>query len=622
MPSPKQIYTAPANSGKTEFNLSLVSLLDHAIANHPNETAFNQRNKDGWQAMSNIEFRDKSENLALGLIELSAKRGDKLALFTDSDLSFALADMAALIAGLIDVPIYLTHSLKNMKHILQQTEARILAVSNTKLLKQIAPILADTNINCIILWQKDDDLPEQADNIKNIYSYGEIEAKGKAIKTAKPEKIAELKSEIDAQDLATIIYTSGTTGIPKGVMLSHENISSNVTASMTGLTNLGNGAKETALSFLPLTHIFARALNYGLMWKGISTYYSNPEDLREHLQEVRPTFFAAVPRVLDKAFERIIALGSSLAPLKKSLFMWSLNLAKNYKLDQKPSGIYALKLAIADKLVFSKWRDALGGRIKTIIVGGAALRPELVINFGAAKIAVIQGYGLTETSPVINYNRPNMNKAGTVGPVLADTEVKIAENGEILARGPQIMKGYYKMPEETAKVIDDEGWFHTGDIGEFDAEGYLKITGRIKNIFKLSTGKYVMPQPLEDDFEGEALIGTALVIGESEKYCSAIIFLNNETLQNQNIDIDKALENEEIMEDVRKIVRHANGKLPHWSTIKKALLLTEEPTIENGILTPKMSVKRNVVLARYSDLIKAMYADNEDKLEHARVIDI
>ena len=391
---------------------------------------------------------------------------------------------------------------------------------------------------------------------------------------------------------------------------------------MSGLYNLGNGDSETALSFLPLTHIFARTLNYGLMWKGISTYYSNPVDLREHLQEVRPTFFAAVPRVLDKAFERIIAVGSSLPPLKQRLFTWSLNLAKRYDISQKPGGFYAMQLAIADKLVFSKWREALGGRIKTIIVGGAALRPELVTNFGAAKIAVIQGYGLTETSPVITFNRPNMNKPGTVGPVLADTEVMIAENGEILARGPQVMKGYYKMPEETAKVIDDEGWFYTGDIGEFDAEGYLKITGRIKNIFKLSTGKYVMPQPLEDDFEGQALIGTALVIGEREKYCSAIIFLNNETLQNRNIDVDKALENEEVIEELREIIKHANAKLPHWSTIKKALVLSDEPSIENGILTPKMSVKRNVVLDRYSDLISEIYAAKGDRLEHARIIDI
>ncbi len=622
MPKPSQIYTAPANSGKTELNRNLVSLLDEAIAKFPNSKAFNQRYQNGWQALSNTEFREKSENLALGLREISAQRGDKLALFTHSDLSFAFADMAALIAGLVDVPIYLTHSPPNIKHILQQTEAKILAVSDTILLEQISPILKDSLIETVILWQEIKDLPDLSENIKNIYSYSEIEAKGKTVKDINPERLAELKAEINAQDLATIIYTSGTTGVPKGVMLSHENISSNVIASMNGLINLGNGQEETALSFLPLTHIFARTLNYGLMWKGISTYYSSPENLREHLQEVKPTFFAAVPRVLDKAFERIIAVGSSLPGIKKKLFNWSLGLSSRYKLDEKPGTFYAMQLGIADKLVFSKWRDALGGKIKIIIVGGAALRPELVINFGAAKIKVIQGYGLTETSPVVSFNRSNMNKEGTVGPVLANTEVKISEKGEILARGPQIMRGYYKMPEETAEVIDSEGWFYTGDIGEFDSDNYLKITGRIKNIFKLSTGKYVMPQPLEDDFEGEALIGTALVLGESEKYCSAIIFLNNETLQNQKVAIDKALENEQVIADLKAIIQHANGNLPHWSNIKKALVLTDEPSIENGILTPKMSVKRNVVLDRYSDLISAMYSDDGDKLEHALVIDI
>ena len=469
----------------------------------------------------------------MGLLELGAERGDRISFFTHSDISFCLADMACLIAGLIDVPIYLTHPPSAIKHILNETESKMLICSDAELLKSIVDILPDTQLTSVILSDTPEAVPELPEGI-SLHTFAELEATGEKVREAEADKLELLRAQVKADDVATLIYTSGTTGMPKGVILTHENISSNVIASITGLGGFKMGAgAEVAASFLPLTHIFARSLHYALMWSGSSVYFTDPDRLRDDLQDIKPTFFASVPRVLEKAYERIVATGASLTGVKKTLFDWAMDLAKRYDVEVQPSGLYALQLGIADKLVLSKWREALGGNIRQIIVGGAALRADLVNTFGAAGISIMQGYGLTETSPVITYNRGSYNRPGTVGPPLAGAEVCISAEGEILTRGPHVMKGYYKAPDKTAEVLDADGWFHTGDLGEFDDDGYLKITGRLKNLFKLSTGKYVMPQPLEERLEASSLIDTALVIGESQKYCSALLFMNAETLEQQ-----------------------------------------------------------------------------------------
>lgn len=615
--TPESIYSAPENTGEFALNRTLISLLDEALQNNPNDKAFNQKTASGWQASSTKAFKSSSEYIALALNQLDLNKGERVGLFCHSDISFCLADMACLMAGLVNVPIYLTHAPKSIKHILNQSEAKALMVSDAALLKEITSLIAEVpSLKTIILWATPETLPEMPSGI-SFYTFADLETQGKKIHEADNQKIEQLKTLVQANDLATLIYTSGTTGLPKGVMLSHENISSNVIASLTGMHTLARGKSETAIAFLPLTHIFARALHYGLMWYGISVYFSDPDTLREDLQSVKPTYFASVPRVLEKAFERIMATGSSLTGIKKSLFDWSMSLAARFDVSQEPTGFYALQLKLADKLVFSKWRDALGGNIKRMSVGGAALRPDLVNTFGAAGIDILQGYGLTETSPVITFNRPGRNKAGTVGEVLTGVEVTISSQGEILARGPNIMQGYYQNPEKTAEVLQD-GWFHTGDLGEFEG-GYLKITGRIKNLFKLSTGKYVMPQPLEERLESDPLISAALVVGEGEKYCSALLFISPENFGSS--DITK-LEQSEVDDNLKVLLQSANQDLPHWSSVKRVAIILEDLTVENGMLTPKMSVKRNIVLKHYSNYIENLYGQAEHDLAKGLILDI
>jgi len=602
---------------------TLVSLLDEACERNPNPRAFNQRLASDWQSLSTQDFRRRAEHLAMGLLAMGLQRGDRVAFYTRSDISFCLGDMACLVAGLIDVPIYLTHAPGAISHILNETEARALIVSDEQLLGDIESLLARApHLEAIVLQNAPAARPPLPTGL-TLSSFVELEARGRQEDRADSGRLAALKAEVQAGDLATIIYTSGTTGLPKGVMLTHENISSNVVAAITGMTTFRR-RQEVAISFLPLTHIFARTLQYALMWYGTSIYYSHPEHLREHLLEVRPTFFAAVPRVLEKAYERILEAGKALTGIKRRLFDRALELARRYRVEHPPGALEAWQYRLADRLVFSKWREALGGRIRTIIVGGAALRPELVEVFGAAGIDVLQGYGLTETSPVIAYNRPNRNRSSTVGPLLAGVEVRIGSDGEILTRGPNIMKGYYRHSEKTAEAIDQDGWFHTGDLGEFTADGFLKIIGRLKNLFKLSTGKYVMPQPLEEKLESHPLIGAALVVGEGEKYCTALLFIHGEKLGGiVGGPVGTGdLERPAVQESFREVVTSANRGLPHWSTVKKAALLLEPLTIEGGMLTPKLSVRRAAVLERYRPYLEAMYGDGDHHLEGGVIVEL
>jgi long-chain acyl-CoA synthetase len=608
--------TTPTFTVKTDSSAvlgrTLVSLLGEACESYPNPTAFNERTDAGWVPMSNATFRERSENMALGLLELGLMRGDAVAFFTHSDLSYCLPDMAALIAGLVTVPVYLTHSPEAIKFILGQSEAKAIVVSDEALLAKIKSVLQQTPlVKHVILRVSKDSL-----------DFAKLEAKGQDIRKANPKKLEDLKAQIKASDLATIIYTSGTTGLPKGVMLTHENISSNAIGSMTAMTGFEFG-KEVALSFLPLSHIFARTLQYCMIWTGSSIYYSHPDLIRDHFKEVKPTFFAAVPRVIEKAYERILATGATLTGAKKKLFDWSIGLAQRFDGSNEPTGLYKLQLDLASRLVFSKWREAFGGRVKYAVLGGAATRPELVTMFGAAGVKLLQGYGLTETSPVVTFNRPENNRAGTSGQALAGVEIKISDQGEILTRGPQVMSGYFKNPEATKEVMLDNGWFRTGDLGELDKDGFLKITGRIKNLFKLSTGKYVMPQPLEEKLESSSLIDVAQIVGDNEKYCGALLFINKvflETLTSQKgIEALKALE---VQDQLKAVFAEANKGLSSWETLKRVALVLDELTIDNGMLTPKLSVKRHEVVKRYKAYIDELYRPSGRGLERGVIIDV
>ena len=381
---------------------TLPSLLDEACTNSPNPQAFNEPSSSGWQSVSSEDFRAQAEALVLALRDLGFESGDRVAFFTHSDLSFCLPDMACLMAGLVSVPIYITQHAEVVRFVLQETGAELLVVSDAALLEVVAPLLGDTAVHTLLLRDPTD---AQAPTGVTVYSLADLVQRGVALESERPGAAKALRQRVQADDLATIIYTSGTTGNPKGVMLSHENLSSNALAAFSAIPDMKRG-QEVALSFLPLTHVFARTLHYGYLAWGTAVYFTTPEKLRPHLQEVRPTTFATVPRVLERVFEGILKAGAELSGVKKPIFDWAVALARRFDPEQGEKVFYGTQRRAAAKLVFDRWREAMGGRLKLVVVGGAALRPELVRVFGAAEVAVLQGYGLTETSPIIAFNRP------------------------------------------------------------------------------------------------------------------------------------------------------------------------------------------------------------------------
>ena len=606
----QKIYTAPPKSGDAVLGRTLPSLLNEACERWPNPKALNERVADGWRSLSTDAFKREAEEGALGLLELGLTRGDRVLFYTHSDLSFCLPDMACLTAGLVNVPLYLTHSQGAIRHILEEAEAKALVVSDEALFKEIEPLLdAARGLERIVLMRPTGKVLSKTDLEPDLITWESVCERGREAHDDVAEAAARLESLLSPADLATLIYTSGTTGRPKGVMLSHENLSYNALTAFSGLPDIKPG-EEVALSFLPLTHVFARALHYGYLQRGVAVYFGTPDSIREDFKEVKPTLFASVPRVLEKAYERILATGEALTGVKRGLFDWALELARAYDVTREPAGRYAWQLRLADRLVLSKWREALGGRVRYVIVGGAALRGNLVNVFGAAKVNVLQGYGLTETSPVITYNRPGHNRPGTVGVPLPGVEVTLNKEGEILTRGPHVMGGYYKNPDATAKAVDAEGWFHTGDLGTFTDDGFLTITGRVKNMFKLSTGKYVMPQPLEARLEADPLTEHALVVGDGEKYCAALLFVNQEALQNAARrwgSEDAGLGSEEARAHFQDLIKAANADMPHWSQVKKVVLIEGDLTIDNGMLTPTLKVRRPKVLEEYKAYLEGIY---------------
>jgi long-chain acyl-CoA synthetase len=616
------IHTAPSHSSPPVLGKTLPDLLYDACERYENPRALNQPAADGWEPLALGEFRTQAEETALGLLDLGLERGEKVALLLESDVPFCVVDMGCLLAGLIDVPLYLSSSADQMTYVAQHAEAKALAVANGKRLHQAAEILPDLpDIETIILCDSEstEASPELPDGV-DLVTLDDVRARGRASTADQGAAIQELRDQIHPDDLATIIYTSGTTGRPKGVMLSHENISSNAMTSVRELTDFEPGADgEVILSFLPLTHVFARMLQYAFLARGVSIYFTHPDDLVEALPKVQPTAFASVPRVLEKVYAGIRKKILGLEGLQRTIGEWALGVAREYRMDEDMSSFYELKRAVADRLVFQKWRDALGGRVKWIVVGGAALQPDLANTLAAAGITTLQGYGLTETSPVISYTRPENIKPGTVGPPLPGVEVRIADDGEILTRGPHVMQGYYKRPDKTDEVLTEDGWFHTGDVGEFDENGFLKITDRKKDLFKLSTGKYVMPQPIENKMGSQPLVDKAVVVGSDRKFCAALIFPTEDQVRAQakELDLDpdqsfkELLRLPDIVDAFRDLVVEANEGMDHWSTVKRFALVPDELTIESGLLTPTLKVKRPDVKKTYADEIDALYYDDE-----------
>lgn len=597
---------------------TIPGLMYDALKRYTNDQMFHRRHGDDWEVHSLDTFRQQSEEMALGLLDLGLDRGDRVALYMESDTYFCMADMGCMIAGLIDVPIYLNQSPGTNEFILQHSGARALVVSSLTRLHDIDELLAEApDIKTVIVAEPEADqkltpLPEGV----RWLSMETVRKRGASLRENEPARISDLLTRIKPDDLASIVYTSGTTGEPKGVMLTHENLSCNALTAYHEIGDLKGGAKgEVVISFLPLSHIFARTLWYGVLAYAMTIHFTRPEHLGEDLKRVRPTMFATVPRVLEKVYGRILEKITTITGVQKKLANWSLDVARDFELGEPGTGSKRLKLKLANALVFRKWRAALGGRVKYIISGGAALNAELANLFAAAGVNILQGYGLTETSPVITFNRPTNNRAGTVGQPLPGVEVKIAEDGEILTRGPHVMKGYYKNPEKTKEVIDEEDWFHTGDVGEIRDGVFLRITDRKKDLFKLSTGKYVMPQPLENQLGSHPLVAQAVVVGPGQKYCAVLLFVDHDTLKvfakskglGDKIPIENLIDHPKVVQRYQELVDSANEGMDHWNTIKHFRLLLDQLTIENGMLTPTLKIKRSKVLDRYKEEIKALY---------------
>ncbi len=610
------IHTAPPNTGTLTLGKTLPDLMYDAVERGEVERFLNQPLPGGgWRHVSTSEFRDASEEVALGLASRGVKRGERAAFFMESDLYFALADMGCLIAGVINAPIYLTHAGDAIRFVIEHSEASVLFVSDAEGLTETLPLLEGTNVRMLIVADDGADLSGVPDGIEAL-SMDSLRAAGRASRASGGSGVEAMLEQIEPTDLATIIYTSGTTGTPKGVMLTHQNISSNGLAAVTGLGWSMDEKGSVSLSFLPMTHIFQRTMHYCQIACRLETYFCAPEQVGELMRTVRPTSFATVPRVLEKVYTRILEKAESLSGAKRALFDWSMGLAKRYELGTKPTGFYAIQLAIANKLVFSKWREALGGRVGHLIVGGAALSPELANIFGAAGVSLIQGYGLTETSPIITFNRPGRNRAGSVGEPLVGVEVAIADDGEIITRGPNVMQGYYKRPERTAEVLTDDGWFLTGDVGEFTDEGHLRITDRKKDLFKLSTGKYVTPAPLESVLTAQPLIEQAVVVGVGHKYTTALIFPDEAVVRvfadrfgEADKPLDVLLTDERVVGRFRELIQDANAGHDAWTQIKRFRFVTGGLSIEEGLLTPTLKVKRSAVRARFASDIDALYDD-------------
>jgi long-chain acyl-CoA synthetase len=567
--------------------------------------------EDGkWITHSTKEVADTIQKLSTGLFRLgisgedrTVEGMDKVAIVSKNRPEWIILDLAVQRTGAVLAPIYPTISVGELEFILNDSKAKIIFVNDEDLfhkvlsIKERVPALQE-----IFTFE----------HVVNARHWKELLVSPTAEEVA---QLAEIREKITDTDLATIIYTSGTTGTPKGVMLSHRNIVSNVTSCSPCLPQ----GRIRALSFLPLNHIYERMLTYVYLFNGSSIYYAESMDtIGENLKEVKPQMFVTVPRLLEKVYERIMHKGSELTGVKKKLFFWAHDLAARYEINQSMGPWYNLQLSLANKLIFSKWREALGNNIQCIASGGAACQVRLIRIFTAARIPILEGYGLTETSPVISVNRLQIadRHFGTVGPLIPGVEVKIAEDGEILARGPNVMMGYYKRPDLTAEAIAD-GWFHTGDIGEFRDGKYLKITDRKKELFKTSGGKYVAPLAIESKLTESPYVEQIMIVGAEKKFVGALIVPAFTRLKewagNHGV---AAASNEEIVHDpkviafYKEVVESYNKYFSHTEQIKRFELLPAEWTVGTGEMTPKLSLRRRVVMEKYKTSIDKIYHES------------
>lgn len=585
-------------------------IVDQLVEIHQRDDALAVKRNGRWEKFSSLQYKEFVDDFSYGLLAAGFKKGDKILTVSNNRPEWNFIDMGMSQVGVVHVPIYPNNGPKEYEHILVHSDARIIITSSQEFYDALSGFA------------------KSAPNIEKIYSFDDLDGVpswmefielGRQNREKYKAELQQIKDSIQPRDLMSIIYTSGTTGLSKGVMLSHENFVSNVNATQ---SILPVNSSDLFLSFLPLCHVLERMVNYLIMSTGAAVYYAESiETLGDDMRDVKPHGFTSVPRVLEKIFDKIMLKGKALTGIKKGLFFWAVNLGLKYELNRANGWWYETQLKLANKLIFSKWRDATGGNIKVIISGGAALQERLSRIFNAAQIPVMEGYGLTETSPVISVNHPYYPKLkfGSVGPILDNLDVKIAEDGEILMKGPSLMLGYYKDDAKTAEVIDEDGYFHTGDIGEIGDHKILKITDRKKEIFKLSTGKYIAPQVVENRFKESNFIDQIMVVGENEKFAAAIICPSFEFLHGwcfahkvtyrDNRDL---IQIPEVIARFQQEVDRINKGLGQHRQIKKFELTCQEWLTESGELSPTLKVKRKFLKVKYKVKLDRLYGYTDD----------
>ncbi|MDR6786276.1 long-chain acyl-CoA synthetase [Pedobacter africanus] len=577
-------------------------LLQYNLENFPKKEFISGKVNGAWQNYSTQEFCDTVDALSRGLINIGVGKSSRVGVMSANRPEWNLTDFAIMQIGAYQIPLYPTLAEHDIKFIIENAEITVIFVADEALYTKL-------KIVC-----------EEVSSPIKIYTFNEVDgaAHWKSLVAAgeslKDTDLAPYRNAIRPDDILTLIYTSGTTGTPKGVMLTHNNLVKNFEHSAVVMPE---GIKR-GLSFLPLSHIFERMIVYLYMYTDIAVYYAESiETIVADIQYVKPNAFSTVPRLLEKVYDKIMEKGKALAGIKRGIFFWSVALAERF--DFNNGWFYHFKLGIARKLVFKKWQEALGGEIVVIVSGGAALNPRLARIFWAAGMPVFEGYGLTETSPVITVNHFGATMFGTVGPVIEGVEIKIAEDGEVLTRGHNVMKGYYNREDLTAENIDSEGWFHTGDIGEIKEGRFLKITDRKKEIFKTAGGKYVAPQMLENKYKESPLVEQIMVLGENRKFPSALIVPNFEALKawcgKKGISYttkEEMIRNEQVIAKYDQIITYSSKEFGKWEQVKRFALLAKEWSIDGGELTPKLSLKRKAILEKNAEVIEKIYKDAEN----------
>ncbi len=579
-------------------------LLAYQEAKYPRPDAIAGKRGNEWVKYSTRKCMEISDKVALGLLAAGLQVGDKVAIISENRPEWNFVDFGVQKAGMVSVPMYPTITVEDFRYIFEHSETKVVFVSNQEIYekaKAAAELLPAGSIKAIYTFE----------NIENALHWETLLPEASKASMA---QLLEIQEKIQPEDLFTIIYTSGTTGKPKGVMLSHQNVVSNVKSAISSLVL---DYHHRALSFLPLCHIFERTVTAAYFMKGIQIYYAESMDtIGDNLKEIKPHVFTAVPRLLEKVYDKIVGKGHELTGISKQIFFWALQLGLNYDTQKDKGFLYNLQLSLANNLVFDKWREALGGNLKYVICGSAALNPKLTRVFWAACIPILEGYGMTETSPVITAGVPKKEDycIGAVGPVIEGVEVKIADDGEILVKGPNVMLGYFKDPERTAETIDTEGWLHTGDIGEFVQGRYLKITDRKKEMFKTSGGKYIAPQKIENQLKSILMVEQAMVVGEGQKFPAALLVPNVDYLKGWCADKGIAVDNLEeivshpaVLEAVQAEVEEINEQLAQYEKIKKFKLLPVVWGIDSGELTPTLKLKRKNIMERHREALAEMF---------------